>query len=344
MDQLELKVIQVRKETQDAATILLKRSDGLPILYEAGQFLTLLFSRNGQDLRRSYSLSSAPGIDEYTSITVKRIPNGEVSRWLLDTVQPGDQFLSLLPAGRFTLSTNSHARRQFFFIAAGSGIIPVYSLIKKILVEEPLSEIILIYQNRRQIDILFAEPLALLQQTWPSRFICINLLSQPEKPDNRPQRLNNSLLDRLVRYHLQIQRDQLFYLCGPGSFMRMAQFTLRLIGFAEDQIKKENFTVGYIPPPPLISDYRTYEIIIHANQRLYRLHSTNQLNILQAAMNNGIRLPYSCRSGRCSTCVSKLIKGKVIMSINEVLTEKDLEQGWILTCVGYALSDIELVI
>jgi ring-1,2-phenylacetyl-CoA epoxidase subunit PaaE len=342
MDQLQLRVNRVRPENKDAATIVLQRSDGQPLLYEAGQFLTLLFFRNGQEMRRSYSLSSTPGIDDFASITIKRIPNGEVSRWLLDSVQTGDQFISLRPAGRFTVTTHSNASRQFFFIAAGSGIVPVYSLIKKILVEEPLSEIILINQNRSETDILFDLPIKLLQATWPSRFVCINLLSQPEESYILPQRLNNFLLDRLVRYNVQIGRKQSFYLCGPASFMRMAQFTLRLIGFAEDQIKKEIFTVGYIPPPPLITDYRTHEIVIHINRHDYKIQSTNQLNVLQAAINNGIQLPYSCRSGRCSSCVAKLLRGKLIMSTNEVLTEKDLQEGWILTCVGYALTDIEL--
>jgi ring-1,2-phenylacetyl-CoA epoxidase subunit PaaE len=342
MDQLQLRVNRVRPENKDAATIVLQRSDGQPLLYEAGQFLTLLFFRNGQEMRRSYSLSSTPGIDDFASITIKRIPNGEVSRWLLDTVQPGDQFISLRPAGRFTVNTHTNASRQFFFIAAGSGIVPVYSLIKKILVEEPLSEIILINQNRSETDILFDLSIKLLQATWPSRFVCINLLSQPEESHILPQRLNNSLLDRLLRYNLQIGWKHLFYLCGPVSFMRMAQFTIRLIGFAEDQIKKEIFTVGYIPPPPLITDYRTHEIVIHINRQDYKIHSTNQLNVLQAAINNGIQLPYSCRSGRCSSCLAKLLRGKLIMSTNEVLTEKDLQEGLILTCVGFALTDIEL--
>jgi ring-1,2-phenylacetyl-CoA epoxidase subunit PaaE len=136
--------------------------------------------------------------------------------------------------------------------------------------------------------------------------------------------------------------ETLFYLCGPPALMRMAQFTLKLMGFADDQIRRENFVVEYIPPPPLITDRDPKQIVIHFHKQTYHITSEFPTNILQAALNNNIQLPYSCRGGRCSTCVARLMKGNVKMSINDVLTNKDLENGLVLTCVGYPETDIEL--
>src|SRR5580693_4528500 len=125
MDQLHLKVTQIKSETRNAATIFLEKTDGKPIKYEAGQFLTLIIAPRGIELRRSYSFSSTPNLDEFVSVTVKRVPNGEASRWLLDHLQIGQRLVSLPAAGRFTVKTDSDCSRQFFFIVAGSGIVPV---------------------------------------------------------------------------------------------------------------------------------------------------------------------------------------------------------------------------
>jgi ring-1,2-phenylacetyl-CoA epoxidase subunit PaaE len=342
MDTLQLKVIKIIRETKDASTIFLKIVDESPVAYQAGQFLTFIFHHHDKELRRSYSISSAPGIDPVISITVKRIPNGEISRYLLNHLQDGDILTALPPAGRFTITTNSNLQRQFFFIAAGSGIVPVFSLIKKILKEESQSEIILIYQNHNEEKIIFKKQLKKFIKIFPEQFKWINLLSKPIKRKYIPERLTNNLLEKLILENLSSEPNPLFYLCGPPAFMRMAQFTLKVIGFKDEQIKKENFTVEYIPPAPLISDKKPKQITIHFQQQTFYIEGAYPLNILQAALNNNIQLPYSCRGGRCSTCVALCLKGSVKMSINEVLTEKDLNEGLVLTCVGYAETDVEI--
>jgi ring-1,2-phenylacetyl-CoA epoxidase subunit PaaE len=147
--------------------------------------------------------------------------------------------------------------------------------------------------------------------------------------------------------------------------MRMAQFTLRVMGFAAEQIRQEHFTVEYVPPPPLLTDTAPKKVTVSVRQREFPAVRQDQLadhlqpeaetltreyqfevawpaTILQAALNQDIPLPYSCRGGRCSTCVAKCVSGKVKMSINEVLTEKDLQEGLVLTCVGYAETDVVL--
>jgi ring-1,2-phenylacetyl-CoA epoxidase subunit PaaE len=342
MDTFKLKVIKIIRETKGAATIFLEPADGSSITYEAGQFLTFIFYHHHKELRRSYSISSAPGIDPVISITVKRIPNGEISRHLLNHLQTGDILISLPAAGRFTITTGSTLQRQFFFITAGSGIAPVFALIKKILNEEPLSEIILISQNHNEEQIIFKNELHELTKKYPLHFKWISLLSKPAEKKHLPERLTNSLLEKLITHNVSFNSATLFYLCGPPAFMRMAQFTLKLIGFTGEQIKKENFTVEYIPPAPIINDTKPKQVTVHYKNETFYIEAAYPLNILQAALNNNIQLPYSCRGGRCSTCVARCLKGIVKMSINEVLTEKDLNEGLILTCVGYAETDVEI--
>ena len=342
MDKLKWKVVAIIKETKDAHTFVLQNELIRKIRYQAGQFLTFIFKHRDGELRRSYSIASTPGIDELISITVKRIPNGEISRHLISHIRINDILTSILPAGRFIIETKPHSQRQFIFIAAGSGIVPVFSLIKKILKEEHLSRIILIYQNHNEDDTIFKTHLEELEKKYTSQLKLISLLSKPESKHHVPQKLNNFLLERLVQENVILGKENLFYLCGPPSFMRMALFTLKWLGFTDEQIKKENFTVEFVPPPPLITDTSPKEIIIHYNKKTFAIKAAYPASILQAALNHNIQLPYSCRSGRCSSCVAKCIKGKVIMSNNEVLTEKDLQNGLVLTCVGYAGADIEL--
>jgi ring-1,2-phenylacetyl-CoA epoxidase subunit PaaE len=342
MDQLKLKVRQIVRETTDTATIFLESADGKKIIYDAGQFLTFIFNREGHEIRRSYSFSSAPETDEFPAITIKRIPNGAISRFLLDHLQKGDILTALPASGRFTIDTGASLKRQVFFISAGSGIIPVFSLLKKIIKKEPLTRNTLIYQNRDEHSIIFSKPLHAMEKKNPGQLKWINLLSRPQKHPRASHRLTNFLLEKLVNTHLLTGREILFYLCGPPAFMRMAWFTLKQMGFTDDQIKKENFTIEYVPPPPLIADTGDKNIILHYQQKTFRFSVSYPTNILQAALNNGIQLPYSCRGGRCSTCVARCLKGKLKMSINEVLTEKDLRDGLVLTCVGYAETDLEL--
>ena len=342
MDRISWKVADIVSETNDAYRFVLQNEADETINYQAGQFLTFIFNSKNGEIRRSYSVSSTPGVDEQVSITVKRIPNGEVSRHLINHIHINNTLTSIYPSGRFTIETYPEKQRQFVFIAAGSGIIPVFSLIKKILHTEPWSSIFLIFQNHSETEIIFKKQLDETEQKFTPQLKWLSLLSKPLAARHSPQKLNNFLLEKLVDDHVDRKQENLFYLCGPPSFMRMAQFTLKWMGFHNDQIKKENFTVEHIHPPPLISDRSPKEILIHYNKQTFEIQVEYPLSILQAALNKNIQLPYSCRAGRCSSCVAKCIKGNVIMSNNEVLTDRDLENGLVLTCVGFAETDAEL--
>ena len=389
MEPFWLEVVGIFPEARDCSTIFLRRLDGQPLVYRAGQFLTLLLTIHGRELRRSYSLSSTPGIDEWPAITIKRVPNGEASRYLLDHLVPGDRLLTLPASGRFTLETldetlegAANAEPRLFFIAAGSGMTPIISLMKSAWATSA-QEVVLISQQHDEQSVLFGEALRGWQREWPDRFRWVNLLS------THFGRLTNEVLEEMLEELAVVGEANggigggngigggdapadLFYLCGPPAFMRMVQFTLRFIGVGDARIRKEHFTVEYVPPPPLVADKRPRQITIRRSAQTNKdgqtikdgqttqdgesiregrttqhgqtivFEAAYPMTILQAALAHGIELPYSCRGGRCSTCVARCISGSVKMSINEVLTEQDLQRGLVLTCVGYAETDVEL--
>lgn len=334
METWTLRVVDIRVEAREMKTILLQRADGRPLAYRAGQFLTLLFIFHDRELRRSYSFSTTPGIDPVAGITIKRVPNGEISRHLLESLSVGDTLTALPPAGRFTLEAAAPIQ---WFIAAGSGIVPVFSLIKQALAEQPETRVILISQQHDEGSVPFGATLSAFVAA-SARFQWIDLHSI------REGRLNNQWLEEWIISLLPEENyyNVCFYLCGPPAFMRMAQFTLRLLGISGERIKKEFFTVEKVPVTPFFSDRSPKRVDIITSSGRREFIAAWPDTILQAAGRNGIALPYSCRAGRCSTCVARCLKGRVKMSVNEVLTDRDLQDGLVLTCVGYAETDVEL--
>jgi ring-1,2-phenylacetyl-CoA epoxidase subunit PaaE len=354
MEILQWKVIQVIPETPDAKTYVLEEANGKPVTWDAGQSLTFLFSHLGHEIRRSYSICTTQGIDKHIAITVKKKENGEISRHILRTWQPGTLVNSLPPAGRFIIDTDPAQKRQLWFIAAGSGIVPMFALIKKVLFQEPESHITLLYQNHDERNIIYQQPLQQLAMQYPQRFTRIDLLSNPIDADTKPARLNNWLLERIIYENIPSTlrlrsgqaalRTTLFYTCGPEPFMRMVQFTLRVLGFTEDQLRKEHFVIEPIRKPAFTMPSTAFKVVLHYAHQTHHFTSAWPDTILQAAQKQGIALPYSCNTGRCATCAAHCRKGSVTMSNNEVLTDKDLQAGLVLTCTGYAAADLELEI
>ncbi|GAB3175796.1 ferredoxin--NADP reductase [Telluribacter humicola] len=337
---IHLRVKEVITETYDAKTLVLETVDGDPLRYRAGQFLTLMLDYHGQQVRRSYSMHTAPGVDLFPAITVKRMVNGTISRYWLDTVKAGDVLTALPPAGRFTLDKTDGAAdrgepRDIVLIAAGSGITPLFSILKQTLTDEPNSTVTLLYANRSEREIIFYKQLNEWQQRFPERLRIVHILSQPSDDWTGQQgRLNNKWIERFINGALRHAPGRArFFLCGPFELMRTIEITLLFMGFGKEQIRKENFVIDAPPRPPRESEAHDIKLQFMGQEHL--LHVPAYTTVLQAALNAGIPLPYSCKGGRCSVCAGLCRSGSLYMSINDVLTERDLEQGWVLTCTAY---------
>jgi ferredoxin-NADP reductase len=329
---LQLRVDEIKWELPDTATFYLVEADGRNVPYKAGQFLTLIFNHHNQEIRRSYSLSSSPD-DDRMAITVKRITNGEISRFLLTKVNVGDVLTVAQPAGVFTVR-HYQSEKDILFFAAGSGITPVFSQIKYILNRAGKSRLHLIYSSQSRGSILFNNELNSLLERYPARLNITYLLSSDAN------RLTNIRVEQLVNEQLAFDKEKAeFYLCGPFVYMRMIRLTLLYMGVEPQQIHKENFVLETIPVTGSQTNYPPKNIRINFNNELHDVVEGENQSILQAALQNNIQLPYSCRSGICSACVAFCKTGKVEMAKNEVLTDEDIAKGWILTCTGHALTD-----
>nr|WP_294942189.1 ferredoxin--NADP reductase [uncultured Mucilaginibacter sp.] len=333
---LELRVDGIKWELPDTATFYLVEKIVRPVRYRAGQFLTFIFNHHGEEVRRSYSLSSSPD-DDRLAITVKRISNGEISRFLLSKVKVGDILTAANPAGIFTVGTYEAAKDLVYF-AAGSGITPVLSHLKYILNRQGDSKLHLLYSNRDKHSILFHNELNELVAKYPNRLNITYLLS------SEANRLNNYKVEQLVKQQLlYLLKEAEFYLCGPFAYMRMISLTLLYMGIAASQLHKENFVLETVPVTNPHKTYPPRNIRINYGGERHDIVAGENQSILQAALQNGIQLPYSCRHGICSACVAHCKTGKIEMARNEVLTPADLANGMILTCTGYAITeDVEI--
>ncbi len=335
-----VRIAEIIEETPDVKTFKLHSVDNQFFHYQAGQFLTFIFDEHGQEIRRSFSFSSAPEVDALPTITVKRVPNGLISRRLLDSAKVGDVLEVLAPAGRFTIKT-SESPQQIFLLAAGSGITPMFSLLKQILSVDSNTCITLIYSNKSIESTIFYKQLKSLETIHSNRLKIIFLWGDAK--NLRWARLNNSLLEELVQQYLKsTQSNAQFYTCGPYHYMLMVEITLLTMGFHKEQIHREYFVIE--PKPPTPKQYPNQLIRILFKEINQTIEVIDNQTILEAGLKVGLPLPFTCRAGRCGACVALCLQGKVEMEYNEVLTDEEVSTGQVLTCMAHPLTeDVRIV-
>ncbi|MBW3544413.1 MAG: iron-sulfur cluster-binding domain-containing protein [Bacteroidetes bacterium] len=330
-------VTNVKEEVKGVKSFYFDSEDARQIRYQAGQYLTMIYPDREDEIRRSYSITSSPALQEPLALGVQRIENGLFSRYLFDHVKPGDQLQTIGAGGLFTLPEDLNPYKQVFLFAAGSGITPIYGLIKELLYAHPRLRVVLIYSNRSPERTIFQVPLQQLVKEFPAQ-LHIEFLFSSSKQLSKA-RLYRDLLKQLVNQYAIAPPEQLLcYLCGPENYMRMCLYGLRQLEVPLQNIRREYFTtikrVMGIQPP----DKDPHQVSIIYGESVYLLQVQYPDNILQTAKAQGISLPYSCEVGRCGNCLARCRQGKVWMSYNEVLTARELEQGYVLTCVGYPVA------
>ncbi len=349
-NRIRLRIQKKIKETDQAGTLVLEPLDE-PLDYRAGQFLTFIFRQLGPaEVRRSYSFSSAPAVDAFPSITVKKVPNGSASRFLVDRAQVGDVLEAIPPAGQFVLPESGGVPRDIFLMGGGSGITPLFSLLKQILYTEPRSRVTLVNANSNEHAIIFREALRAYAQRFSGQVHVVHFLSdsilpiadlrQIETPaEIRVQRISNALVPPLVEKQLHFERSKAqFFLCGPKTLMLKASQMLHYMQFGESQIHQEIFDIikPYRPPGDVYRD-SVAKIRFLGEDFIVPVKAGN--TILEAAEKVGLELPYSCRSGICTTCTGRCVSGKVEMFTNAGRITTDMSNGIVLTCVGYPLTE-----
>jgi ring-1,2-phenylacetyl-CoA epoxidase subunit PaaE len=261
---------------------------------------------------------------------------------LFDQAKVGDEIETIGASGFFTLPQSMPTDVTLFFIAAGSGITPIFSLLKEVLYKRQ-QKVVLIYSNRSERDTIFYHQLLQWQQQFRTRLVIHFLFS--EAKDLSRARLNKLLLAELINSSNVDKSNSLAFLCGPHDYMQMARIVLLTENFRTESIRTEKFNSDPAPAKELPPDTASHQVTIEYQGRNISLTVKYPDSILQVAKRQGIELPYSCEAGRCGTCTATCLSGKIWMSRNEVLLDKEVEKGCVLICTGYAVGgDAQLVI
>ena len=343
-----LKVKDVVRETPDAITINFWHPINEVIRYKPGQFLTFTLAVNDTTVRRSYSMSSSPHVDASLSVTVKRLPGGLVSNHLCDYLKEGDVLETLEPLGTFVPKLDPAAQRLHVLIGAGSGITPLFSMLKSILHVEPESRIWLIYGNRNEESIIYKAHLDAMAGVYKGRLMVTHVLSQPSANwTGASGRINQSALLKLMEQHSAgtLQAAD-YYLCGPDGLMDEVRAALNLFAVPTGQIHKESFqtvttmqAVGTVledEPASAANGKQDITVLYEGNE--YKFAVAPHQTILEAALELDIDLPYSCQAGMCTACLGKCVSGKVTLDEEDGLSESEIKAGYVLTCVAHPAS------
>lgn len=314
-----LRVKQVVRETSDAVSLVFDCPPGNAdeFGYLPGQFLTLLVNVDGQEHRRCYSMSSAPALDEDLRITVKRDRDGVVSNFLNNTAAPGDELHAAPPQGRFVMREQE---RDLVAFAGGSGITPVYSLLRSAL-ETTGRSARLFYANRNRDSIIFETSLAELRERHAGRF------ELRHHVDDEDGLVTAAQIDTFVAE----SADADFYVCGPAPFMDTVEKALLSAGVSADRLHLERFTVDQTPTE-VAGATVTEEVTIELDRRTVTLPYRPGNTLLQTARMGGLRAPSSCETGSCGTCIAQITEGSARMLNNDALDDDEVADGWVVTC------------
>jgi ring-1,2-phenylacetyl-CoA epoxidase subunit PaaE len=342
-----LTIARLEKETRDAVAITFAVPDALrdEFRYEPGQHLTLKADIGGRDVRRSYSICSGRD-DGVLRIAVKRAPGGVFSTFANESLKAGDTIEVMAPMGHFNAPLDPSARHHYVGFAAGSGITPLLSIVKSTLASEPRSHFTLFYGNRASGTVMFREELAALKDRHLDRFNLVHVLSREAQDiELLHGRIDRARADALLDRWVPLGEVDAVFVCGPEGMMDAVTAALEARGYPASKVKIERFAAS-IPKhehqparvPPEGNAQTEVTVVIDGVRKSYTLDRTRE-NLLDAALANGIELPYSCKGGVCSTCRCRLVEGEVDMDVNFALEDYEVARGFVLACQSYPATD-----
>ncbi len=342
-----LTVSEVHHETRDAIAVTLAVPEALREAFRhvQGQHLTLRAKVGGEDLRRSYSICSAVQ-DARLRIAIKRTSGGAFSTWAHDSLQPGMVLDVMPPMGHFNLPLDAAQARAYLGFAAGSGITPLMSIVKTTLQAEPRSRFTLVYGNRSSAHVIFRDELAELKDQYPDRLNLVYVMSrEPQDIELFNGRITGEKCERFFAQWIRVADHDAAFVCGPEGMMKDVTEALQAAGMPKAAIKVELFAASiprhaHVSHPNALPGAREAEItlIIDGVRRSFPM-AKDRLSILDAGLQQGIDMRYSCKGGVCSTCRAKVVEGKVEMDANFALEDYEIARGFVLSCQSYPVTD-----
>lgn len=311
--------------------------------YRQGQYLSLQVEIDGEKFKREYSICSSPYSNEDLAIAVKSSATGTVSKYLRSSIKPGDTILTYPPNGKFFTELNPANSKTYILIGGGSGVTPLFSILKSVLTAEPESRVILYSGNSTEQSIMFYDDLKLIKSE-NSNLTLLFTLTRPGPEWNGLQgHISKDEIGKLVTGVNDPDRLECF-VCGPNEMMRNSEKALLSYGVPADRIHIEYFTPPPVPEvymPEGVPDVEDIErkVKIIINDEAHAVLVPPGGVILDAAIDADLDPPFSCRSGICTTCRAKLRSGKVKMDEREGLKDEEIEEGYVLTCQSHPLTD-----
>lgn len=326
-----LKVAAVIRETAQAVSIVFDIPEQAREHFDflAGQYVTVEKEINGTAVRRSYSICAAT--DAPLQIGIKEIPGGLFSSYANRSLKAGDVLQVAAPEGRFVFTPTAEGKALAAF-AAGSGITPVFSIVKTALAAHPDNTVYLTYGNTSPEETLFYKALKELEAAHPNRLFITWVYSRANEENAFFGRIDKALVNRhLKQAHSPVDA---YYLCGPEAMIQNVQQALVEKGISENQIHHELF----FATSESVEAGTANALTLICDQVTHTLDNTSGKTLLEAALAAKIDVPYSCQGGVCSSCIARVEEGAAKMETNQILTESEVEEGLVLTCQAVATT------
>jgi|TARA_B110000211_G_scaffold211849_1_gene251049 ring-1,2-phenylacetyl-CoA epoxidase subunit PaaE len=325
------------QETANAVSLVFEVPENLKtnFSFKAGQYITLKATINGSEIRRAYSICSAPESGEL-KIAIKTVDNGIFSTYATSQLKVGDVLEVHEPEGKFVLEpTRSN---NYLGMAAGSGITPVLSMIKAVLQREPSSSFTLIYGNKSSEETMFKAELDALSVTYDTRFNLHYVFSRQNEEGSLFGRIDKGHTNYFIKNIYKNWSFKTAFLCGPEEMIKTVSATLKENHYKESQILFELFTASVNEESSSQIKEGQTEVTVLLDDEEFTFTMKQTDDILAAALRNDVDAPYSCQGGVCSSCLAKVTEGKALMAKNNILTVDEVDDGFILTCQAHPIT------
>jgi ring-1,2-phenylacetyl-CoA epoxidase subunit PaaE len=340
-----LRVAEIRRETADCVSVAFDIPQELKEAYQytSGQYLTLRSTIDGQDVRRSYSICSAP-FESLCRVAIKQVEGGLFSTWANKNLNVNDEIQVMTPMGSFVPELNKDSKKHYVLVGAGSGVTPLISIAKSVLMNEPKSEVSMILGNRQFQSIIFRDELEDLKDLNLGRFRVFHVLSgEPNDISLFHGRVDNEKLEGFMSTFLANNPIDEVFLCGPQMMTEAARDFFVSKGINEEMVHLELFGTG-LPQGSIkkaevvvdAADMCEVSVIYDGQQTDFKM--SKGAFVLDEAQKAGLDIPYSCKGGMCCTCRARVMEGEANMAVNYALEPGEVNAGYVLTCQAHPVS------
>ena len=340
----QIKVKEVRREIEDAVSVAFDIPEGLmsTFTFSPGQYVTLKTNVQGEELRRSYSICSAPHEGELR-VAIKQIEGGKFSTYANQTLKEGDSLEAMPPMGNFKWSQGTEPSHLVGW-AAGSGITPMMSIAKTVLQSDEHSTFTLFYGNKNSNSIIFKDELEDLKNSFVDRLEVHHILSREDQgSDATNGRIDGDKVKSFNHKFFDINTATGHYLCGPLGMIESVTETLQELGTAKEKIHFELFnttsssSAKQKETASSSSEWSSVTVVLDGEETHFEMKGKEYL--LDAALDAGADVPYACKGAVCCTCRAKVLEGSAEMVMNYALVDEEVKEGYVLTCQTRATSE-----